>query len=843
MKPNPELQRAVRDSSCENCRMSSQTTTQADVCVTGFGDVPSRYAIVTKFPLSTKARERLAGMLEDAGLSREGCLWLSALKCRVWDFDPNKTDQKSCKPYLHQEIDLAKPSFILPMGNEALFATLGKSGIMKYRSKTFDLGDARVMPTVALSAVDRNPGQMGGFLADLKMFANMVKGTNTSVQDRPEIDYVLDVAGLRRVIDAAKRAVGVSFDIESRSKSKSWLESHSSSKIVSLALTFWFENGTEEIYALPLSHPQSPFFKTWKSVLRQLAPHLARIPKGVAHNGKYDQRWLSHNGVRIALTFDTMLAAHLLDENRPKGLKPLAHVELGVPDWGIDTKDLWSEDLMEILKYNADDTWNAYGLYKKFRKQLLKDQRLARLFKHLIIPASNEFVGIESRGIWCDRDRLNERWLEAEAKLKAINDEIATFLPDGEWSDQKLEDFGWSESHINFNASNFLRWFLFDFLKMPVLARGKPKDDGSPGDPSVAESVISKLAEMPGAGGSVAKLLLSRVEWQKFCSSFFAAYAETIDDDDRIHTTFKVAGTTTGRLSSGKEDDTDKVSAKSQIRGVNLQQVPRNSFIRGLFGAAPEYTFIEADYSQVELRIAAYIARERNLLHLYQTGQDVHMAMAMRMTGKPANLVTKEERKKAKAVNFGFLYGMGWMKFIETAWNNYGVVVSEFESQAFRTSFFDQFPQLPAWHRSQKNLAHKFKRVQSPLGRIRHLPDIDSPVNAIKAEAERQAINSPVQATASDLTLLSMVMLQRSFRDRGLDCHSIGTVHDAINFECRTGDLVSTLPLIKDTMENLPTKRLFGVEIDVPLVADIKVGQYWGDARELTEDEVYAYAG
>lgn len=349
------------------------------------------------------------------------------------------------------------------------------------------------------------------------------------------------------------------------------------------------------------------------------------------------------------------------------------------------------------------------------------------------------------------------------------------------------------------------------------------------------------LAEQKSDGGKVAKLLLERVEWQKYDSAFFSAYDEIIDSDDRIHTTFKVVGTSTGRLSSGKENDPDKISSRKQIRGVNLQQVPRNNFIRGLFGAAPGYAFIEADYSQVELRVAAFIARERNLMHLYQTGQDVHMAMAMRMTGKPKSQVTKEERKKAKAVNFGFLYGMGWMKFIETAWANYGVRVNELESQAFRKSFFDQFPDLLMWHNRQRALAKKYKRVQSPMGRIRHLPDIDSPVKAIRAEAERQAINSPVQAMASDMTLLSMVSLQRQFRASELDCHSIGTVHDAINFECKIGELPRVLPIIKDTMESLPLKRMFGVELDVPVVADLKVGRYWGDAVELSEEQIYDF--
>lgn len=829
---NNRLELQVRNAACEECRLSSLTSSEADICATGVGKYPDTgFAVVTKTPMSMRMRGRVEEFLRKAGLDPEQALWLAAIKCRVWDVEPNKTDLKACRQYVHQELEVAKPAFILTMGNEALYATLGKSGINKYRSRVYELGNAQVIPTIAPQAIDRNPGQRPGFLADLRLFANLVNDNPSDETTRPDITYVMDRETLKQCAADIERASGHSFDIESRSESKSWLETHPSSEIVSLSLTLWYENEREKIYAIPLSHPESPFRRSWRKVLALLSPMLSGVPKSVAHNGKYDCRWLSAHGVNIQQTFDTMIAAHLLDENRPKRLKSLAHAELGVPDWAIPTDDLWATPLREVLEYNALDTWYTYLLYLHFKSQLLQDRRLTRLFKYMLMPASNEFVGIEQRGIWCDTERLYTRWDECKRTLAEIEDKLLSYVP---------EEIPFP---VNWNASNFLRWFLFDHLGLPILERGKMKDDGTPGAPSVKESVMMSLAETPGAGGEVAKLLLSRVEWAKFDAAFFSAYDEIIDEDDRIHTTFKVVGTVTGRLSSGKEDDGDKIkiSGRKQIRGVNLQQVPRNKFIRGLFGASPGYSFIEADYSQVELRIAAFIADETNLKHLYQTGQDVHMAMAMRMTGKPAGEVTKEERKKAKAVNFGFLYGMGWAKFIQTAWANYGVRVTEFESQAFRKSFFDEFPALPMWHQRQRTLARKYKRVQSPMGRIRHLPDIDSRDKSVRAEAERQAINSPVQAMASDMNLLSMVRLQKTFQDQDLDCHSIGTVHDAINFECRTDLLPIVLPMIKDTMETLPLKKLFGVDLDVPIQADLKVGKYWGDAVELLPDQIYNF--
>lgn len=833
---NSALQLRVRNAVCEECRLSSLTTSSKDVCITGVGKYPGTdIAVVTKAPVSTRIKEQLCLLLEDLDIDTSTIMWLSAIKCRVWDEEPNKTDLKACKTYLHTELEVCEPRFVLTMGNEALFSVLGKSGIMKYRSRVYEyhLKDTyngeptKVLATIAPQAVERNPGQRNGFLADLKMFANLVHDRTSVAYSAPEIKPVMTKSDLKQMCKDLQAAEGHSFDIETRSEHSSWLESHESSVIVSLSLTLWFSDRDEVIWAIPLCHPESPWRTRWRELLALIAKYLCRVKKNVAHNGKYDCKWLRHNGVPLVQTFDTMIAAHLLDENRPKGLKPLALILLGIPDWSIPTHDLWSVPIMDVLTYNGLDTWYTYQIYLIFKEQLLKNQRLARIFKYMLMPASNEFVDIERRGIWCDRHRLSERWRECVAKLDDIESQLLSYVP---------EDIPYP---VNWNASNFLRWFLFDHLGLPVVERGKTKDDGSPGAPSVKESIMMFLAENPGKGGEVAKLLLSRVEWQKFNTSFFLPYSEIIDEDDRIHTSFKFY-TNTGRTSSGKENDPDKISAKSQNKGMNAQQVPRDPFIRGLFGAAPGYAFVEADQSQIELRVAAFLSRCRQLMHLYQTGEDVHMAMAMRMTGKPKSQVTKEERKKAKAVNFGFLYGMGWMKFIETAWEKYQLRVNEAEAKLARKAFFAEMPELLRWHQRQRTLAMKYKRVESPMGRIRHLPDIDSPVQGVKAEAERQAINSPVQAFASDITLLAMVSLEDQFRKVGLDCHSVGTVHDAINFECKVEDLSRALPLIKNTMENLPLGR-FGVDLDVPLVADLKVGKYWGDALELTEDQVYDF--
>jgi DNA polymerase-1 len=847
---NLRIDLLVRDPQCTMCKMHAQAN-GPDRCRVVEGDHQAKVLVVSKTPLGARSRKELHTYLERAGFDPEELAYTGAIKCLVFDLTANKTDLKTCKSYLDKEIEAIKPTWILALGNEALTSTAGKSGIMKHRGKLYTRKDGvKVMATISPAAVYRNPGQKGGFEADLKYFYNAVNGITTEKGVEPDqFQYhpVMNKEVLLQFIDHLENADIASIDIESTG----FDEFAADARIVSLAVTIRWQREDasetyEDVYALPLYHPQSPWRSSWQKVLGIVAPYMNAVRKRIAHNGKFDCRWLHQFGCETYLTFDTMLAAAMLDENRPKGLKPLAQQLLGAPPWAIDTKDLLNEPLEDVLWYNALDTWHTLHIYDQIRGELLKQKRLTKMFQHIIMPASNTLVNVERHGVFTDAPKLRKHWAIAQRELDGVDQRLMEWVPEEHPFQQTKRRRGGNVEHlenVNWNPSNFLRWFVFDHLDLPVLERGKEKDNGDPGDPSLREAVLLELKENPGH--DVIDLLLERTKWQKYTSAFFSSYAEQLDANSRIHTTFKLAGTVTGRLSSGKADE-DKVTAKKQIRGVNLQQVPRDAFVRGIFGSAPGNYFVEFDYSQVELRIAAFIAQEPTMLHLYATGQDIHTTMAMRMTGKPwhgghcdcGGCVTKEERKKAKAVNFGFLYGMGWFKFISTAWENYGVRVTEEESRAFRKSFFDQFPKLPRWHAMQRKMAHDLGYVTSPMGRIRHLPDIHSRTQAVVAEAERQAINSPVQAMASDMALWSMVLVDRKFKEMGLTATPIGTVHDAINYEVPREELGVALPIIKHTMENLPLERVFGVDLNVPVIADCKVGTRWGGATEVDAADV-----
>lgn len=844
----------IRDRECSKCKLCQ---TAEIVCQIGWGQPTADVMVVTKMGSSRQYQEDLERELHEMGLDLGRVFWTQAIKCRTFDQDPSNADIKACKSYLDQEIELQKPKYILALGNEALLATVGRSGITKYRGRIYDhASGAKIIATLNPASVRRNPGQKPGYLADLRLFVNMVLGRKVGLE-KPKYLIVDDRVKLDKLKKKLSKTRELYWDVETVSDYYK-----PDGKVVSLSATCVLNNGKVFVFALPLYHPDSVWRRKWKAVLKYLQPEFEGIPRVTAHNGSYDTKWLKWLGIKIRFTFDTMLAIHLLNENVQKGLKPQAQARLGVPPWGIDTKNLLEKDLDDILEYNVLDTWYMYHIKQQLAEELKKQPRLAKIMKYIMMDGVNELVDAEMRGIWLDVERLKERTPIMKQKLKDIEDAIIKqaklgksmdrlYMPGAgekkvieDWPIQKvLKTRGPVYAQPNFNASKFARWMIFDHLGMPVLERGKPKPDGRDGDPSMAEGVIMQLKQdFPDQ--KVLPLMLERVGYQKTISSFFEPYWELYDENHRIHTNFKMAGTVTGRLSSGKNDE-DKISAVrgDKLRGVNLQQVPRDPFVRGVFGAPPGWSFVESDFSQIELRIVAYLSRDSTMLHLYKIGADIHKATAASVLGIPESQVTGDDRKKAKAVNFGFVYGMGWRKFIMTAFEKYGAVFTEDEARAVRAAFFEHFAGLQPWHAKQRRLVNEYGRVQSPIGRVRHLPDIYSPDPGVRAEAERQAINSPVQSFGSDMAVLSMVEINKQFRKRGIKGHCIGLVHDAVNFEIRDDYLAEALPIIKDTMQDMSiVEKRFGVHVDVPILADIKVGQHWGDAVEIDEDRVYNWA-
>lgn len=834
---NKPIQLKVRQAVCTKCPMSGFVDNPAqDICITGRGPIEAEVMVLTKMPNTRKYFKVVSEQLDRVGINPDKVYYTGAIKCLSFQRNPRRKDVRTCtENYLDKELAIVQPDFILALGNEALQATANHSGITKYRGQVFEYKGAKVFPTVSPAMVLRNPRYRKGWKADIDFFANLVFGRQKEAEN-VRFHTVDSKAQVKKLKTYLEHAEIIAYDVETTR----YEEFKPNSAIVSLSLTLYGDKfKAPSTWVTPLYHPQSIWRTSWQKLLSIYRPYLTSDKKMIAHNGKFDDRWMRQFGVESTCTFDTMLAAHLLDENRSKSLKNLARTMLGAPAWDIETKDLLTTPIDQIIPYNAHDTYWTFQLYKKLRAQLIDRPRLARLFMKLMMPSSALLTRAERRGIWVDRQRLATNTKVAYDELHAIEEQLLEWVPEDIPDDipTNKRRKGTALEQVNFNPSNFARWWLFEYLDLPVISRGKTKPDGSPGDPSMAKDVLLELRDDHPA----VELMLERSTWQKITSAFFDPYNELITENDRIHTTFKLHGTVTGRLSSGKEDE-HAITAKVQRRGVNLQQVPRDPLVRGLFGAPPGWTFVEADFSQIELRIVAFLSRDERMLHLYKTGKDIHTATAAWVLEMDEKDVTKADRKKAKAVNFGFVYGMGARRFVHTAFTKYDLQFTLPEAKEVRRAFFHQFSGLPRWHQKQQQLARKYARVLSPLGRVRHLPDIRSSNTGVKRAAERQAINAPVQSFASDLTQLSMIHIDHQFKKHDIRGHVVGSIHDANLLEVKNEYLPLALPLIKDTMQNLPLKRQFGIVVDVPIIADIGVGDSWGEAKELTAEQVYNFS-
>lgn len=779
----------LRNPHCRDCRLWE---TAKWVCLLGQGPVPCDVMIVgeapgereedIRKPFSGAAGKLLNRMLEEAGLSRDKVYITNVVHCRPPDNrTPTKDEIQACKKYLQAEMDLVKPKYVLLLGNVALQGVLGRSGITKYRGEIFEQDGVQYLPTLHPAAALRQPKYMSVIKADINRFARLVKQTLT-LPDDFKWRLVQSSEDLRQCIDDIMSSDRIAFD----------LETGGINPLAPDATIHCLGIATPQCsWVIPFDYPGSKFRsreltkKAFEVVHRAVTQAPLRVV--CAHNGKFDNKWLrAQFGVRFPLNFDTMLASYLLDENSPHGLKYLSSLYFNAPDYDIPVPpDPKVVSLQKLAKYCALDVYYTLALQKILEEELKKDRRLEKVFHQLLMPASELFEGVELHGVYVDVDKMESTYSYLTRQIEELKNELNQL----------------AGREINWNSPQQVASVLYGDLKLPIVAFT------SSGNPSTSseEALPFLLDEHPIVG----KLLKYREKVKLY--QFIESWKEKINPEtQRMYPSFKLHGTVTGRLSC--EDP-------------NLQQVPRDPEVRTLITAPPGWVLVEADYSQIELRVSAALSKDKAMRRIFQTGGDIHLQTAMAVTGLPAEKIDKEMRKKAKAVNFGFVYGMGAAKFRNYAKVKYGVDLTEEEAYEFRERFFELYPLLPEWHERQRRFVATHGYVRTPIGRKRRLPEIMSNDKGLRSGAERQAINSPVQGAASDLNLFAAIRISQTFPD---DVRIIATVHDAILMEVRENKVEEILPQVKNLMEDREAIfEAFGWDIPVPIEVEIKVGP-WG---------------
>ena len=563
-------------------------------------------------------------------------------------------------------------------------------------------------------------------------------------------------------------------------------------KIVSIQFTF----DGETAFVLPLYH-QDYKYQMQHSYWEMVYPILDRVEYWIMQNGKFDYKAIkARYGREYFPDFDTMGAEYTLDENVKKDLETLAIKYLGVEPWKhlMKSKDPYRMDKDELFEYGALDVVYTYQIWQHQRNLLGSKSNKGNhhisnpLYFDILMPAYRNLADMEMVGMPVDEDKFNKRLDKTNDIVEVIKEELYNIV-------------GYE---INPRSPKQLGNLLYKELGLPMLESTKS------GSPSTAESVLLRLLDMDQSG--VVDKVLDFRHWAGYKSRYFDNWLERMDEDCRLHTNYKPFHTVTGRLSSSDP---------------NLQQVPRDEFIRGLIGGVKDYKVIEVDYSQVELRLVAHYSNDKALLSAFHSNSDIHTITAQAMTGK--EFPEKEERKKAKAVNFGFVYGMGAEKFKLYARDNFGLSISLDEAKETRTKFFNTYPALLEWHQRQRDTVKRRGYVMNPLGRLRVLNDINSSNEYYRAQAERQAINSPVQSLASDLMLMTLNELNPEFKD-----NLIGTVHDSLLLLIHESKVNESVEKIVKIMEN-PIIEPYDFELRVPIVADVQIGDYWSEGAETLQ--------
>jgi len=704
------------------------------------------------------------------------------------------------------------------LGNVAMQAVIGEKGIKQKRGKPIEKDGVIYLPTYHPSYALRDPNQEVFIETDLKLLLDIVNFGGVPKERNLNIQLVNSVRDFQEMqVDLAGETF-VSFDIETNGL----YPFPEDAKIVSIGF------GTKRFqWIIPFGHPDYEGPEAQK-IVDWVDSWARKKLKLIMHNGKFDSLWMKvHFDVDWPVYFDTMLAHYVLDENMRHDLKMLSQLYCRAPDYDIDLSEKTGHTTIEKLaEYHAHDLYYTRKLWKKFSPELKRHRMLNKTFRKIIMPTANMFVQAEHRGVKIDVKRMKKVERELRARVEKSLDELSEYGPD-----------------INWRSPQQVAKLLFEDLGI------KPLDKTAGGKPSTSESVLKRI-DHPATEA----LLQYRHDDQQL-KMFIDGWKPYLIHG-RLHPSFKIHGTVTGRLS---------------CENPNLQQVPRDKTIRTLITAPKGWTLVEADLSQVELRIAADMSGEPNMLRLFNEDADIHWMTAiseLARGGGEAELVKKtakkykrlkklptyskavdillemgpdkaveidyrwkELRKKAKAVNFGYLYGMWWRKFKIYARDNYGVKVDDKQAQASRENFFSLYPGLLKWHTRQKQFAQMNGFVASYNGRRRRLPRAqDFEDSYEKQEALRQAINSPVQSFANELNLMAAIQLHGEFHKRGI-FHIVGTVHDSILMEVKDEYLDEVVPRVLEAMSHPDLLDDFKINMKVPIIAEAEVGP-WGGGKK-----------
>jgi DNA polymerase-1 len=440
-------------------------------------------------------------------------------------------------------------------------------------------------------------------------------------------------------------------------------------------------------------------------------------------------------------------------------------------------------DYDDILRMGRADNFN--DAYQNLLKEISKHGQ-DFVYYRMELPLSPVLRRMEERGVLVDTDFLKNLSKEYKGELDAICKRI----------------YAHAGGEFNIGSPKQLGEVLFD--KLGLVAKKKTAG----GQRSTKESELQKLA----GTHPIIEDILSYRELSKLLSTYIDSIPTLVDDESRLHTRYVQIGAATGRIAS-KDPNLQNIPVKTEL----------GRRIRHAFRATPGMMLVSFDYSQIELRIAAILSGDEGLLDIFRNDRDVHAEVAARVFGKNSSLDAREQRRRAKVINFGILYGMGITALQQ------GLGTSRSEAQQFYDQYFEAFPDLAGYIESTKALATKQGYTETMFGRRRYLDGIKSPIPYVRAAAERMAINAPMQGSQADVIKLAMIEID-ALLGNSKDAYQLLQVHDELVFEIRKDKVAELAPKIRKIMESaLPEDKRQGV----PIIAEGKQGLNWGEMKKI----------
>lgn len=571
--------------------------------------------------------------------------------------------------------------------------------------------------------------------------------------------------------------------------------------------------------------------------------------KLVTHNGKFDLLFLYvKTGISLNLWLDTLVLAHVCGEEE-LGLKPLTekyfHVKYDI------AKEAKTGTITEQFKaYGLDDVLYPMKLLKIFQKKIARYD-LLKVFKHEM-RAYKAYYEVEKGGVPIS-PRRHEVLEKLEAELRPYTEKLLTY------------------GDINWNSNAQVAKILFEKLDIPVYDEKGERlgteynvyiDDYTDGGYTKIESCIGTFKTRKEANAFARTIekptyVRSNPLWKRTIIGYgqglkviertkkgapsigidtLSNYVgndcvDTLLEYKRISKLITFIESWEDLQVDGKIYPSFNITARTgrtTCNSPNLQQCPQDSYVRNLIEAIPGWKLVEIDYSQLELRVASWLSGDLNMQHAYQSGSDLHSKTTELLFGDTSKLSHDEQKRRrtqSKSANFGFLYGMVAKTFIAYA-KGYGLDLTQEDSEKIRADFFNAYPRLLVWHEECKEFARQHGYIESPIGRKRWFDNINSYDFKKRSADERQAINSPVQGFGSDLCTSALAEIVFSKELDHTRFNVLGSVHDAILFEIKDDYVEELVPKLQSIMENPPIVE--GLDVPIPLVADVEVSSCWG---------------